>query len=724
MDPFLAANGQFAIRLDRPITAPVTLVLHFSYTMYQKDPVYARQAFPCFDEPWMKATFQLTLLTDPSVPMALYNMPLLHGSGKLDASTGLREWRFGTSPVMSSYLVAFALGNLTGISTSAPASDSNHWHETNITVWTTPDRIANYQWALHSAAAILPKFEQLFGYPYFLPKLDILALPNYAFLAMENWGLLVYDQKRIEITPDESPDSARSFPVADTVAHEMAHLWCGDLEACATVFEYFGAGYASAALQGVGTFFYATADVLPFGDDFAGGTQHPISDPTNADAASDMEVQALFDDIEYQKGGSVLRMLWNYMSSSHYDSARLPANVQPGHDVFEDNMTLADIQHDPFIECYQAWIQEKQFFSATGADFIASFSNTSGGPIDLWMHNWIYSAGYPLVIVEVDADGNVTVQQAPFDLQGLPWQCDPTTAWWIPVSFRSNTDAELQWTTINDCTPVPLGQLEGSKGEFLKINVNQSGYYRVQYPDIMWQMNTQAVASADSPLSQSDVAGLLDDSYALHQIEGAINISVWLELVRALGTRGKLEYSPWAILDSQLPAVAYYLQGRCGAAVSSFLRSDVTVAFSELPLNCSTLNGANDRAAAEPILDIAAISMNEGLTSSAVTIVNAAADGGPPLDPDLADAIRKLAVASGDANVFHDIFAEFTAAPNDMKPTYSPILAYSPDVSQLNATLYQTLSTEFRLEDLQDLASAIALQRLQGRDLAWQFFTR
>ena len=78
-------------------------------------------------------------------------------------------------------------GNLTGISTSAPASDSDHWHDTSITIWTTPDRIANYQWALHSAAAILPKFEQLFGYPYFLPKLDILALPNYAFLAMENW---------------------------------------------------------------------------------------------------------------------------------------------------------------------------------------------------------------------------------------------------------------------------------------------------------------------------------------------------------------------------------------------------------------------------------------------------------------------------------------------------------------------------------------------------------
>ena len=82
------------------------------------------------------------------------------------------------------------------------------------------------------------------------------------------------------------------------------------------------------------------------------------------------------------------------------------------------------------------------------------------------------------------------------------------------------------------CVTVPLGQLEGSEGEFLKINVNQSGYYRVQYPGYMWQMNTQAVASADSALSQSDVAGLLDDAYALHQIEGAINITVWLELAR------------------------------------------------------------------------------------------------------------------------------------------------------------------------------------------------
>ena len=82
------------------------------------------------------------------------------------------------------------------------------------------------------------------------------------------------------------------------------------------------------------------------------------------------------------------------------------------------------------------------------------------------------------------------------------------------------------------CVTVPVGRLEGSEGEFLKINVNQSGYYRVQYPDFMWQMNTQAIVASDSALSQSDVAGLLDDSYALHQIEGAINITVWLEFAR------------------------------------------------------------------------------------------------------------------------------------------------------------------------------------------------
>ncbi len=226
----------------------------------------------------MKATFQLSVLTDPSVPVVLFNVPLAQNAST-DPGTGLTKWEFGSTPVMSSYIVAFALGeplphlcvlganqrvlhrdcasaalhigivafermsvtsrmrdthskpytgtmghpsrwghcivtlslreglslvinltssekqsvssagNLTGISRAVPSSRSQH--DINVTLWTTPDRVQNFDWALQSAAAILPNYEALFDYAYFLPKLDILALPGYLFQAMENWVCLL-----------------------------------------------------------------------------------------------------------------------------------------------------------------------------------------------------------------------------------------------------------------------------------------------------------------------------------------------------------------------------------------------------------------------------------------------------------------------------------------------------------------------------------------------------
>ncbi|CAL5229420.1 g12742 [Coccomyxa viridis] len=726
-DDYMKQNGQFAIAFDSPVDTYTTLVLHFQYKLVHKDTgyhltpytardgnqillgathmqarpssasgahaVYTREAFPCFDEPALKATFQLSVLTDPSVPVVLFNVPLARNTS-IDPGTGLREWEFGSTPVMSSYIVAFALGNLTGISRTVPSSRSQH--DISVTLWTTPDRIQNFDWALQSAAAILPNYEALFDYAYFLPKLDILALPGYLFQAMENWGLLVYEQTRIEIDPDESPHSVRYFMVADTIAHEMAHLWCGDLvtmswwsdlwlnEACATNFEYFASDYASAAMQGVGTYFYPTAEVLPFRDDFAMNGEHPVSDPTYADAGSDAEVQSLFDDIEYQKGGSVLRMLWNYMSSSHYASSRLPADVQPRHDENEDSVTQADTLQDPFMECYAAWMQQKQYSSGTGADFLASFSNTSASPIDEWMHQWIYEAGYPLVIVEADANGTVFARQV---------------------------------------DPLPIVQLGGEADAFIKVNVNQTGYYRVQYSDDLWHANARAAGANDSVFSQSDVAGLLDDAHTLHQMEGAINITVWLDLLQALGERGRFEYAPWSIAIAQLPAVSYYLQGLCGNALLSFIAKDVTGAFAGLPLNCSTMTGANDRAAASPILAIAAISPNPGLGAGAASLVMAAANAATSLDVDLANDIVTLAVASGEAGPFQQVLGEYKMAPDATKPVYSAILANSPNLDLLNATLYEALQqSEYSLANLQTLAAAFAGQRPQGRDLTWDFF--
>lgn len=108
-------------------------------------------------------------------------------------------------------------GNLTSISQTVPGSHPGQPDRT-VSVWSSPDRIQNFDWALYSACAILPKYEILFDYPYFLPKLDIVAFPHYAFLAMEDWGLLYYDQDRIEIAPGTDPLSFRcAFPIPPNV---------------------------------------------------------------------------------------------------------------------------------------------------------------------------------------------------------------------------------------------------------------------------------------------------------------------------------------------------------------------------------------------------------------------------------------------------------------------------------------------------------------------------
>lgn len=116
-------------------------------------------------------------------------------------------------------------GNLTSISQTVPGSQPGQENRT-ISLWTSPDRIQNFAWALHSAVSILPKYEILFDYPYFLPKLDIVAMPDFVFQAMENWGLLYYDQQRIEIAPGTSPLSYRYGPSMEiTTCFSIAHLF-------------------------------------------------------------------------------------------------------------------------------------------------------------------------------------------------------------------------------------------------------------------------------------------------------------------------------------------------------------------------------------------------------------------------------------------------------------------------------------------------------------------
>ena len=177
----------------------------------------ARRAFPCWDEPGLKARFQVTLII-PSDMEAVSNMPVAQDSQE---SAGLRRVTFAETPVMSTYLLAFVVGDFKSIEERASSG-------TMIRVWATAGKEEQGRYVLQVSTRLLDYFNEYFGIPYPLEKLDHLAIPDFAAGAMENWGAITYRENAVLVDPENSSAITRQV-VASIVAHEMAHMWFGDL---------------------------------------------------------------------------------------------------------------------------------------------------------------------------------------------------------------------------------------------------------------------------------------------------------------------------------------------------------------------------------------------------------------------------------------------------------------------------------------------------------------
>ena len=177
----------------------------------------ARRAFPCWDEPAQKAVFDVTLIFDDAY-QAVSNTPIVEESSP---APGLRSVRFGETPIMSTYLLAFVVGDL--VSVEADAADG-----TRVGIWTTRGKENQAGFALDTSVKLLGYFNEYFGIPYPLPKLDHIAIPDFAAGAMENWGAVTYRETALLVDPENSSAGTRQR-VAEVVAHEMAHMWFGDL---------------------------------------------------------------------------------------------------------------------------------------------------------------------------------------------------------------------------------------------------------------------------------------------------------------------------------------------------------------------------------------------------------------------------------------------------------------------------------------------------------------
>jgi aminopeptidase N len=453
----------------------------------------ARRFFPCWDEPVFRARFQLTTVV-PENWLAVSNMPV--ESEKKTASG--KEVRFAATPPMSSYLNVFVAGELDLIVSRAGP--------TQIRVIATKGKAEQGRYALEATAQILQYYNDYFGVPYPLPKLDQIALPGGFGGAMENWGGITYYESALLFDPKNSSAETKQN-IYEVLAHEIAHQWFGDLVTMAWWDNlWLNEGFASWMGTKCSAHFNPQWEVwlrreLPRdptrragiakeaameGD--ARSTTHPIQQPV----ATEAEANSAFDDITYKKGQSFLRMLESFL----------------GEDVFRDGV--------------RRYIAAHKYLNSTTAELWNTLSEASKKPVGEIAAGWTEQPGFPVVKVKREPDGKVQLTQERFTVH---FKNAPPLLWKIPLTYL--VGGERPTTLLVSSRTDNLQNIPADRA--LKLNVNGAGNYRVQYDEPSWNLLLQALPN----LGVEDRVNLLADAWAFVQADRA-PVSLYFGLVEKL----------------------------------------------------------------------------------------------------------------------------------------------------------------------------------------------
>ncbi len=470
---------------------------------------HAREVFPCIDEPEAKATFDLTLTT-PTGEAVLANTPI----AKQTKKGTLQTTRFETTPVMPTYLLAFVYGEL-------GYKEATTRDGVVVRTYATPDNVKLTDFALDVAVKCLEFYNDYFGLSYPLPKCDLIALPDFASGAMENWGCITFREQCMLVDPKHTSLAVKQY-VAMVVAHELAHQWFGNLvtmrwwtdlwlnEGFASWIEYLAIDHLFPDWQ-MWTQFITDEQQPALRLDALEHT-HPVEVPVKHPD----EIRSIFDAISYNKGASVIHMLHEYL----------------GPESFRDGL--------------RHYLKHHQYGNTDTIDLWNALAEVSGKPVQGFMHAWTAQPGFPVIRASIGSSATSAHQQRFYANPAQPR--DELVRWPVPLEPTSALEPALL-TEREHSWPIDKPAATETDNGIFKFNSRQSGFYRVVYDSAHVTKLGQAVAAGR--LEPLDRLGILSDVFEaakagytsstdalnlLHYYKDEDNNAVWDVIAGGLGS--------------------------------------------------------------------------------------------------------------------------------------------------------------------------------------------
>jgi tricorn protease interacting factor F2/3 len=449
----------------------------------QCEPTGARAIFPCIDRPDRKARFLVRVATDPDLEVVA-NGPV-ESTRPVD---GLREWTFGATPPMAPYLFYLGIGRF-----DRCVGRSRH---AAIRVLTAPGRGEASRFALEAARRILDALEEYYAIPYPLPKLDLLAIEEHAFGAMENWGAISFQANRLLIDPTSGSFATRD--VFETISHEIAHQWFGNLvtmswwtdvwlnESFAAFMETKITERLEPTLDARTDFFLRVAGMAAAIDGDSLRSTHPVRTPVERPA----DIGQIFDDISYGKGSSVLAMLEAYLGE------------------------------EPFRSGVTDYLGRFRYGNAETDNLWRSLERTSGEPVGAIAGPWIDRPGLPIVTARLGPEG-LELSQRRFSYLGS----EESAPWPIPmvVDVDGRRD-RVRFEARNRTIPV-------DPAATVHLNPGAVGFYRVLYDPTLYERLLKALPARSPPdrwIVLQDLAAFLSS--------GDVDWATYARFARTLGS--------------------------------------------------------------------------------------------------------------------------------------------------------------------------------------------